>query len=462
MTNNFNNLHASFKINASVVTCALVVEYDANQNSKDLYHTFYDVIEKRIFRNKEEMPKLFSSLNKYCGYGFLKRTEMNTQECIKRINFVMEDKREINKEDLLNYLIENYHKPLPRNNEILWDIHVCENSIKWNKNNSKFYPIIIRFHHVIGDGINLQKFLFTTLADKNDQVFKSFSTFKVTSGFWRKFVKVLYLMALFSWKVFCIFVIKGKDKHILCGKPHSGKETLVINFDIEGEYFKKLKCVKKKLSNAYFSETLLTVLSASLSDYFKENSPNKVEFISVILPTISKQNISIPLEGVVMENITLTNNYAMNSLLLPIHIENFEKFDKKASLTSRLKLIQRQINAIKSERAVYYILTQFITGVFPLWLARATSSIFTYTSAFSFLPPIPQVTFADGAIVGTSLCFWVPRFTLFSVNISSMTYDNKLIIAMNVDDAYFDRKTAQKIIDDVYKYIDKFSIEIGV
>lgn len=175
----------------------------------------------------------------------------------------------------------------PVNNTSMWQMITINAPASWKtKQNLKHnqYPILIRIHHVIGDGLSLTTNLVNIFSDEPVDFTKNLSQSmkhslpKEPSAI-EKILQFLHVIMLTPGYVFLRKFIRDAPQDVKIFKPApavSGERDFYFMHD--EKVLETIKRIKKNVGDTAFIEIIFTVLSKSFENYFVN-----VSFIFVII-----------------------------------------------------------------------------------------------------------------------------------------------------------------------------------
>ncbi|KAF5269533.1 hypothetical protein FQA39_LY08722 [Lamprigera yunnana] len=445
---------------------ALIIYKCRKTTSNDALMKYFRNVVETNWRgiNNAYMKKFFTAIDEYMGCLYLKNSQINIEECICELASTEE---ELDRDKLIKLLGDYYYKPLPPN--ALWDFHIGLKPLKWKDDpDVNYYPMFVRVHHVITDGITLTNLLSKVFADEiqldKPQVFPVEQHKELLM---KKIVKIIY--SFLNSLVYCLsslflcLILKGHDNNAWSKTSTSNKEILQFCTDEDGSYFRKVKEIKRKCDGTLFSEILMTALSASLDGYFKKNNLDNPKTITLLVPVVTNQAIrGLITNPVDIKDIKLINNFTVLLIKLPINIDKNKKFNKKSPLISRLHLIKESTNLHPVEYNISHILFSKMMSNFPSGIGKSFMSKMKNTSAMSVLPGPPPFSHCNGIFIASDIIFWIPHVINLAVNFSCYTFNDRLTCGLNCNSSIISEQTqVDEILGNIYKYIDVIEEEVN-
>ncbi|KAF5279056.1 hypothetical protein FQA39_LY05734 [Lamprigera yunnana] len=455
----------------SLIASIVIFKCDKTIAAFDLFKYFSKIVEN-VWSKSPQMGKFFTTINTYKGYLYLKKIKINVEDLVCTLPTV---EGQLDKEQLLKLVGNYYYKPLPINNTGLWDIHIGTQPIKWREDEKnekvQYYPIFLRGHPVVGDRVTFVKLFTRALADFNEKHLEKLDVFHITQPKQSWIKKILQTVRLL-FKIFVYFlsevyvycVIKRNDNSILCGRNTGNRELVQFLIDKDGSYFEKVKLIKQKCFSTSFPEIIMTAFSASLFDYYKKYNQVCPDYITAALPVIDSYQrvIGVTSGQIVLKDVVLNNRFMYLQIKLPINIAQNKQFDENFPLLSRLNSIKEVTKLVKDsvESQVCDILITGIKSLLPLWFHKLHHSLRPST-ILRLIPGPPTFSYVDGVFVVSDLMFMIPHILNLPLNLSSLTYENMLILGLHCNTCIISQQShLDEILGNIYRYIDILEKEV--
>lgn len=246
-------------------------------------------------RMKEVHKVLNCVVNYELGYQFYKWIHIPISELIKPISGYTNTNE-------FNMVLDNIaSKPLPQNDEYLWEIYIGDTQISWpdEQSTNQQIPVIFRFNHLLGDGASIMSLCTAYFIDQGVAevkrrcgLFKSTVQKTKTSNInclnWFSSLKSFY--DLKDRKLILNSLLNPERKHILHNGLTGNRKMCVYGLDSDdGKYFQKIREIKRRKANLKFNDIIFTAICASLTDYIntlqsQDEFISKPESINIIVP----------------------------------------------------------------------------------------------------------------------------------------------------------------------------------
>ncbi|KAF5284053.1 hypothetical protein FQR65_LT13599 [Abscondita terminalis] len=273
MVKDFDVMHGIDDPKLSIVYIFLKLKCDKNDGNN-----LVQILKNSIHKNHEQYQNVFQhfycTLEKWMGYLYYKKNQITVDDFVLKLP-VNPNVEELDHQQLMNLFIDCYDIPLPLNGTMLWDMLVGTQLVKDDVGSEKFYPVLFRVHHIMGDATALIEFLIRTLADGRVQFVECAPNLakyldreqNVCKNVARFILNACNTFILFPSLMFTAWFLKrDKPKHIF-GEHLVGNKILWYSDDKGGKYFRKVKAIRKKCYQNTFSEIIVTAFWASLYDY---------------------------------------------------------------------------------------------------------------------------------------------------------------------------------------------------
>ncbi|KAK4877359.1 hypothetical protein RN001_009865 [Aquatica leii] len=444
--------------NRSVTQLLLVFECDTSYDSEEWFDLVKNAVKNVMIKNSSKFLKLFSALDNYLGYFYMKKISLNLDDCVKKLQVLKNKETSIKKEELIDLISNCYYDEFPFGGKALWDVFVGTQPVLWNIGNNnakkKYYPVVVRIDPGVVNNVCLSSIWNyfclrsdVTSIDKHSCNLKSFLI-----SMWKGF----YTFKIFPSALFSNLILKGRDRNALC-RGSVEEEVLGINTDWEGLTFTKMKNIQSNLLSTTVEEIMLTAYTASLNEYIEKNSTNYVKEITAIMPVLRNTNLS--------PQSLLENQGIYNVLLkLPITIENLSGYNEKTPLLSRLHMIKQLHKSTRTSLKLqaFIFVTKYFCSVLPKPIVTFLLSKVHATTSVSISKPIKKMSFCDGKIVNVDCCLWLAHTNGSHAQFSVMSCDDRLQLGFNAYKLHFrDHTDAQNVVDGVCKYIDLLEKEVA-
>ncbi|XP_057658175.1 uncharacterized protein LOC130895072 [Diorhabda carinulata] len=241
-------------------------------NEEDLEAKMIEALDETIMKNAEHFKKILGSLHKFMGFPYV------LKEDIKAADFVHIVDVEKDCYKTFGHLTYDYSmKPLPKNNKLLFETIILKCSNKWKEKNNfriQHIPVLIKIHHILGNGLSIMNLFVQLFGDDKyviDNVIREFNKRYKRSNFWMRLLQGVYSFLLLPGFMVCEGIKRNFNKTAFIARAGFGKQYFVKKVD-DTISVQKIKNLKKKIGDCSFTEILLTAISASCYDYFREVS----------------------------------------------------------------------------------------------------------------------------------------------------------------------------------------------
>ncbi|GLV46586.1 hypothetical protein CBL_13343 [Carabus blaptoides fortunei] len=249
-------------------------------------------------------------------------------------------------------------------------------------------------------------------------------------------------------------MIRSVDNNIIHGADLTGDKVIV--WSTEKEDFHALhavKQIKSKFPQSSFNDILLTALSESLYNYFKQNTDQIPPSLTVVVPERRQTIFATEHHG--LEINSMQNRFSVGMLYLPLLPQT--GCERKSSALERLQEVRQQTTFLKnaSDYQINYWLMRVIVKILPESMLRAMLYSTHSTLVMSNIIGPKKVTICDGLSVN-DIVFWIPHRGLTGIGVSVISYDTRLELGLNVDRALVSNvEDAQNILDGIFDALKK-------
>ncbi|CAG9860631.1 unnamed protein product [Phyllotreta striolata] len=440
------------KPNESTITILLA----ASLKNEEL-PTFIDGVKEKItteiLNKKEKIPKLTSSVHCLMGYGYLLRNNCKAEEIVSTIK--IDENSDISSDELIGDISS---RQLPFNNRFPWELVAIDAPTSWKieQNISENHcMLVLRIHHIIGDGMSVATALVKIFSDKP----VDFAKYAIESIKYSEPVKpptyvrillFLHQLMLTPGYIFLnkLFLSDAKNgEKIFEPSPLSSKKYVYTASDIDGSIMETVKRIKKNIGNATFIEIMLTALSKSLNNYFDKAEDQKPDILVQALPFIT----SMPNSS---EYAELSNNISILRCPIPV-IVNSESF------TVRLNKVKEYLR--NSRNIIDTQVRQFgwnhLAGLWPGHVILPSEKWET-AMIVSNIPGCPRFTSVGHEM--EHIYFYPPQVKAIGMFCTFFTYDNKLQICITINESALKSRIHYKnIANDIIDAIKNFDEQIS-
>ncbi|KAB0796703.1 hypothetical protein PPYR_10764 [Photinus pyralis] len=449
----------------NTITAVVLFETDTETSTESIREFLNKVVTDTIMQNETHLGKLLTTLDTFSGYKFLKKTNIHMHECIRRLPTI---DGELNNDSLKKLISHWYFEPF--NGPLLWDVAFGTQPLQQKDNGSskKCYPLVLRVHHVVSDGITILKFFVGLLTDKlNNSNPSTFEKYVKTEEI--KFATLLHyvyfilqIIVYFPTALYSMVVLKCHDHNELHGKALSNNEKVAYTLDENGTYFQKVKKIRK-YTNASVPEIVLAAFSESMKEHFIKYHKSCPNDITLTLPVVQNYTELKTIQpGLDVSDIHLNNRFIILCLKVPFFVEN-DEFDENMPVLSKLSAIRRLVDVMKTsvEVPVSKIVFHYFFGALPTSWVRHICGHINSTVCVSLIPGPPKIFFNDGVFSVRDIIFWSPHLLGLDLMFGSLSYDDRLVLSFNCDAVYMaDQSIAQEVLENTYKYMDLLEDEL--
>ncbi|KAF5301763.1 hypothetical protein FQR65_LT08746 [Abscondita terminalis] len=453
----------------SMVMTLFVGEVSADTEPSEVFERLRHVFNAKYMGNREKLQKYHCTMHSFSGYTYMLKNSISIDDCVRKMKTI-NGKDEITKEELISIINEYQNAKYLKNDGLLWDVIVGVQPVQWKaKEGIKYYPILFRFHHGIGDGFSFSEFIFGVLLDKNfdENISRETYLYKTSdnSSWLTTFDKVVtYLYGTFYMTTLLVVEKMIKDsKPNLLFRPKLNKTSLLCAEVDDGEYFKKIKFIKSSVRGVSFSDIILAAFSYSLDEYCKKHSSTRPKHLQITV-TYEKKALhlsQIPVGRLTVDDINLSNNFDLHYFELPVCND---ALSHHSPYLQRLKAVNKNIQGLTSsiKNKTINFAPHILLQVFPSPIIRYILNMMDLISIVTILPSPAKATISDGLMYVQNIIGWVPRMNGFGSTFFLGTYGNQLQLSLNIDSALISDKTdAQSILNGIFEYLNCLEKEIN-
>lgn len=336
--------------------------------------------------------------------------------------FEIDEARLRSREGLQDYLGEHASKPLPMERPP-WQLRVIKD---FDENES---AVVIRLHHVLGDGMGLLPVLFSLMDIGDGKAQKQPTTRGLGGSLWQ----VLAKSALLAGPLLVDRAVRRADKSLYHGSKLSGEKRFAWTPPIA---LQEIKAAKNRLA-ATVNDVLVTVVAGGLHRYANRHPGEVPESLRVSMPVNVRHPAARP---------TMDNRFGAVIVELPLGIKDARR---------RLTEVRYRMDAIKRsvEPFVYYGSASFMLQVLPSFLSRALVDFYARKcSAVMSNVPGPREALSVAGRKVKGMLFWVPQRANIGLGISILSFSNEVRIGVYSDTAVV--SSPSELIDDMLDELD--------
>ncbi|KAB0796471.1 hypothetical protein PPYR_10532 [Photinus pyralis] len=442
----------------AMIGILVIFEFDDNAEGQTVLECLKDLVDKNILKD-DQLSRMRTTIKSYGGYPFLEYIDMKTEDCVKELPIVDGD---LDDAALTRLLGRCQYEPF--DGPFLWDVKVGTQPLQ-TENDRKRYPVMIRVHHALTDGVTLIQLLAGVLGDKpNGTVGKHEKLQQQSQDYlilrlFQFLGKIACVIVYFPSILYSLALIK-KDVNDLHQKKMGNDEKVALLFDKGGSYFQKVKNIRR-LTGASIPEIICTAYSESLKAHFERYQKKSSRQTTFLLPVVHNPEEIQNMRAMNIKDLNLKNKFSAMTLAIPFSVEK-NGYDGNVPLYCKLQEVRRRVNMLKRSMEFYVsnVLFHIIAPSFPGVCLLPFAYFLNNTSIVSLIPGVPKGSYYNGKLVMTDCIFWVPHLMQIDLAFGSFSYDNRLILSFNCDGLYMSQEMAQEILEDVYKNIDLLGKEL--
>ncbi len=330
--------------------------------------------------------------------------------------FTVEDPRLRSPEGVQAYLGEHASRPLPIDRPP-WQLRLIPDVGGGQS------AVIIRLHHVLGDGMGLMPVLFS-LMDVEEGAQRPPKTRGVTGKRWQVVLKTV----LMAGPLLTARALRPADRSLYHGPELSGEKRFAWSPPIALD---EVKAIKNALS-ATVNDVLMTVVSGGLGRYAGRRGGEVPDGLRIFIPVNVRHPDARP---------TMDNRFGAVIVDLPI---------ADADGRRRLERIKQRMDALKRsvEPFVYYGTVSSLLKALPGVASRALLDFLAAKCSvvLSNVPgPQEPLTVAGRRVRG--MLFWVPQRANIGLGISILSFSGEVRVGIIADTALVEKPA--ELIDDM-------------
>ena len=336
--------------------------------------------------------------------------------------FEIDEPRLRSREGLQDYLGEHASKPLPMEHPP-WQLRIIKD---FDEGQS---AVVIRLHHVLGDGMGLLPVLFSMMDVGDGDPQKQ----PTTRGMGARMGQIVAKSLVVGGPLLAERAFRRADRSVFHGAKLSGEKRFAWTPPIDlGE----IKAAKNRLA-ATVNDVLVTVVAGGLRRYADRHPGEVPENVSVNMPV----NVRYP-----GERPTMDNRFGAVLVELPVGIKDGRR---------RLTEVRRRMDAIKRsvEPFIYYGSASMMLKTLPAFLSRAVVDHYaSKSSAVMSNVPGPREGLSVAGRQVKGMLFWVPQRANIGLGISILSFSNEVRIGIYSDTAIV--SSPSELIDDMLDELD--------
>lgn len=244
----------------------------------------------------EKLIGNFSWIRKsFMGYNFRLLNQFDINDLLKEL--VLTEEERTNKELFENKISSLANVEMPKDNAACCEMFMSNEYVTF-ASKKELYPLFFRVHHSVGDGVSLLSFLIKQTADQDLDIVEKYvgekangelpyignkeqqknlskNFLQLTENYTNKLMKGFEKI---NTNIYTFPLAVKSDTNCLRSKKQlSGDKLLSFLVEENSGYIQKIKNIKVMVPGVTFSDVLLTLVSASFYQYFKE-----VRFIKML------------------------------------------------------------------------------------------------------------------------------------------------------------------------------------
>ncbi|XP_017780915.1 PREDICTED: uncharacterized protein LOC108565808 [Nicrophorus vespilloides] len=413
---------------------------------------------KRTYEKIAKTHNKMSCVRRYfMGYVYFLKTQINIHEHVK----YLEDYKDVEGFNLLMDKLSD--SPLPAGNTALWEVYVGRVPLKWENNGGKVqYPILMKYHHSIGDGMSLITLITTNLINNGVNSMKE--NCKNYSNILKKsdlnnskptFLENVKKLFYKSYYISYFGPLDDSDENILHEKHLSHQKHVCYSLEKETtNYVEKVKSIKNRIKGISFNDVILSAFSASCADYcmsLDENPPENIRFALpyYIASTNFNSLVTTGINGEIVTN--LKNNFTLGVQNIPIKDKDIAR-----NMVDRLMCINQ--NSQTSKDSLDFLFNNWqmnvCASIAPFFVIEKMAKLNHNTVVLTNFPGIQSFNLASGHRI-RDIVAWAPHFLKCGITCTIFSHDGFFRFGLIVDKEIIKKRSeVQEICDNIFKYID--------
>lgn len=347
---------------------------------------------------------------------------------------------------------------LPYNHEALWEILVLTKPILEDNGNVQKYPIFLRFHHSMGDGVAILRFVMEEVMNPTEK-WKFSPNLNAKSAPHQTNNLSIWLKALYEFPahIIRILLIRSDENSLntneitphkmVCWKNESSVHTKL-------RWLPLLEKIQAKQSGVAYSSVFLTALSGTLHNYFNARGEHPGA-LTIALPIRMKYEemelklenaFATPMERIpIRPGVQLDDPYRQQKLI-----------SKLAAMKQTTKILRSTTNLL-----ITHLMTISLAAAFPMPILHYLSKLFHITASVSAMPMLKK-NLQVGPYELKNMIFWPPAFGTVGLNFSVFIYDNQLQLALLADRSVLKSvEEGMDLLEEIMREIERMDIALG-
>ncbi|XP_017782683.1 PREDICTED: uncharacterized protein LOC108567013 isoform X2 [Nicrophorus vespilloides] len=390
---------------------------------------FYKITSEFLFNQFKE-PKFNCLRKKFLGYYYYMKNSSAKEDVIKEIP--------IKVDDIMDYMEFLEHLPLPYDDESMLLYHIGKERVK-NTQGKWCYPILIKMHHSLGDGLSLLRHLNNLSTNKFNYIknmsMQQKSTVGRVSEFWRCIKSSQFDNCRFLTNPDNVFTTK-----------HNGQKHYVLWTEDKPDVLDKMKQIQKLLPGGTTTMAIMnTALSKAFEEYYVSKSLRKPDFLNLtytILPQISNSKFS-----------EYTNSFGTSDMKLPVNFSG--------NLLDRLKctIIENHRQPTLMNHKFNEWCSKVLYSIFPNSLVKIFIMRMYNSVLLSNLPGSEEELDFDYMSL-EDYHYWVTNVCEAGIGIATYSYARRLNVSFKVDKGVIPEsvdahRLCNSMMENIYKLYDE-------
>ncbi|XP_019557031.3 uncharacterized protein LOC109426046 [Aedes albopictus] len=347
---------------------------------------------------------------------------------------------------------------LPYNHSALWEIVVFSKPILDDKRNVLKYPVFLRFHHSMGDGVAILRFVMEEIMNPTE-MWKFSPKVDSKPGSHQTNNLSVWLNALYEFPAHIIRILLIRsDKNSLDTNnisPHK-----MVCWQNERSVCKSLRWlpllekIQTRQSGVAYSSVFLTALSGTLHKYFDARGEHPGA-LTIALPIRMKH------EEV---NLKLENAFATPMERIPLKpCVQLDDPSRQQKLINNLAAMKQTTKILRSTSnlLITHLITISLAAAFPMPILKYLSKLFHITASVSAMPMLKK-NLQVGPYELKDMIFWPPAFGSVGLNFSLFVYGNQLQLALLADGSVLGTvQEGMDLLEEIMHEIERMDTVMG-
>ncbi|XP_065090965.1 uncharacterized protein LOC135711916 [Ochlerotatus camptorhynchus] len=446
--------------NCGVVNIVAFVENSVVNGVEDLPQklrkVFVNRFEKLISTKMHQFQKAFLKRNRAFGYFYWTNDlGINLSDHIRLLE-PKSSKTYLSETELQKLASWITTANLPVKHGALWEMLISAKPMLNEHGTVHKFPIFLRFHHSMGDGVAMLRFIMEEIMNPTEMW-----TFSPKAQEKPKLIKtiLIWLKAIYECPLQLIRTLQMKsDPNCLNGKVLTPNKVVTWqnekSISTTCHWLPLIEKIQTNQLGVAYSSVFITALSGTLHKYFDARGEHPKQVTIAIPVRIKHQEPMLKLE----------NAFTTPMVQLPIkpgvHLDDTGRHHK---LINKLAAIKQATETLKSSTniLVNYLTVIILAATFPVPILEYLSKMFRITASVSVMAVLKE-TLKVGPYELKDLIFWPPTFGTVGLNFSVFVYGNQLQLSLladrNVLPAVDD---ATELLQEVLREIERMDAVMG-